>query len=210
MKVITFLTLAAILVGNSANQVSFSKGAALSDGKTFKGWFGDTNTTWRVEDGAFAAGDGKTKIPHNEFLKTDRSFTNFVLHVKFKLVGTNGFVNGGVQIRSTVLPPFEMKGYQCDMGDGWWGALYDESRRNKVLLKPNEEHVKRALKPKDWNEYVIRAEGKRIQNWINGVLMIDYTEADDSIPQYGQIGVQVHGGGITQVYYKDISVEELP
>lgn len=187
----------------------FGAAVPLMDGKTFRGWFGNTNL-WRIEDGAFAAGDGKLKIPHNEFLKTERSFTNFVLRVKVKLLGTNGFVNGGVQIRSTVLPPFEMKGYQCDIGAGWWGALYDESRRNKVLVKPDEQDVKRAVRQGEWNEYLIRAEGKRIQSWINDVKMIDYTEPDDSIPQHGQIGVQIHGAGVTQIWYKDITIEELP
>jgi hypothetical protein len=204
MKAIITLALAASIAS------SFAAPVPLMDGKTFKGWFGETNKLWRVEDGAFVAGNGKDKIAHNDFLKTERSFTNFVLHVKFKLVGTNGFVNGGVQIRSTVLPPFEMKGYQCDMGDGWWGALYDESRRNKVLVRPKDEDVKRAMKLQDWNEYEIRADGKRIQTSINRVKMIDYTEPDDSIPQHGQIGVQVHGGGVTEVYYKDITIEELP
>lgn len=181
----------------------------LMDGKTFTGWSGNTNDVWRIEDGAFVGGDGKRKLAHNEFLKTDRSFTNFVLRVKFRLLGTNGFVNGGVQIRSTVLPPYEMKGYQCDMGDGWWGALYDESRRNKVLIKPNADDVKRAMKLQDWNEYRIRAEGRHIQTWINDVKMIDYTEADDPIPQHGQIGVQIHSGGVTEVWYKEITIQEL-
>lgn len=183
---------------------------ALSDGKTFSGWTGDTNKTWRIEDGAFVGGTLKTKVPNNEFIKTGRPYTNFVLRVKFKLLGTNGFVNGGVQIRSTIVPPFEMKGYQCDMGDGWWGKLYDESRRNKVLVSPNAEDAKRALKPQEWNEYVIRAEGKRIQTSINGIKMIDYTEPDDSIPQHGLIGLQVHGGGVTEAWYKDITLDELP
>ena len=42
-----------------------------------------------------------------------------------------------------------MVGYQCDMGDGWWGALYDESRRNKVLVKPDPQSVEKALPPHD-------------------------------------------------------------
>ena len=184
----------------------------LSDGKTFQGWTGDTNKTWRIENGAFVAGSLAAKVPRNEFLHTERQYTNFILRLKFKLEGTEGFVNGGVQIRSQPAqkPPNEMVGYQCDMGDGWWGALYDESRRNKVLVKPNPDAVKKALKPGDWNEYLIRARGKRIQTAINGVNMIDYTEADDSIPQYGLIGLQIHGGGVTQVSYKDITIQELP
>jgi hypothetical protein len=56
---------------------------------------------------------------------------------RFKLVGTEGFVNGGVQFRSQRVPNhFEVSGYQADLGEGYWGALYDESRRNKVLVMP--------------------------------------------------------------------------
>lgn len=184
----------------------------LNDGKTFAGWIGDTNTTWRIEDGAFVGGSLKANVPRNEFLRTTRAFTNFVLTLKFKLTGTSGFINAGVQIRSQPArnPTNEMVGYQCDMGDGWWGALYDESRRNRVLAKPDPEAVKRALKKDDWNEYRIRCEGRRIQSWINGVSMIDYTEADESIPQWGVIGLQIHGGAVAEARYKEIRLEELP
>ena len=187
---------------------------SLFDGRSFAGWDGDTNKTWRIENGAFVGGTLAAKIPHNEFLRSQKSYTNFVLRVKFKLVGTpaGGFINGGVQVRSQPAknPPNEMIGYQCDMGDGWWGALYDETRRNKVLIKPEAKAVEKALKKEDWNEYVIRCEGKRIRTAINGVDMIDYTEPDDSIPQFGLLGLQIHSGGPAVVSYKDISIEELP
>ena len=186
----------------------------LTDGKTFQGWQGDTNKTWRMEDSAFVGGSLQQKVPRNEFLRTRRSFTNFVLRVKFKLVGTaaGGFINGGVQVRSqpATNPTNEMVGYQCDMGEGWWGALYDESRRNKVMVKPDPKAVEKAIKKDDWNQYVIRCEGKRIRTSINGVDMIDYTELDDSLPQSGLIGLQVHGGGPALAFYKDVVVEELP
>lgn len=60
---------------------------SLSDGKTFKGWEGDTNKTWRIEDGAFVGGSLKARVPRNEFLRSTRPYTNFVLRLKFKLVG---------------------------------------------------------------------------------------------------------------------------
>jgi hypothetical protein len=188
------------------------KSVSLFDGKTFRGWNGDTNKTWRIESGAVAGGTLNEKVPHNEFLCTDRMFTNFVLRLKFKLVGTVGFVNGGVQFRSQRIenPPYEMSGYQADMGDGWWGALYDESRRNKVLVKPEPGVIEKALKKNDWNDYEIRCEGKRIRLAINGAQTVDYTETEDSIPQFGLIGVQIHGGGQTEVFYKDFSILELP
>jgi hypothetical protein len=184
----------------------------LNDGKTFTGWVGDTNKTWRIVDGAFVGGSLETKVPRNEFLRTEKSYTNFILKLKFKLAGTNGFINGGVQIRSqpATKPTNEMVGYQCDIGPGWWGALYDESRRNKVLIKPDAEAVAKAVKPNDWNEYLIRARGKTVETAINGVVMIRYTETDDTLPQYGLIGLQVHGGGAAEVSYKDITIQVLP
>ena len=37
-----------------------------------------------------------------------------------------------------------MSGYQADIGEGYWGALYDESRRNMVLVYPRSEAVRGA------------------------------------------------------------------
>ena len=210
-------TFASLLLGSALAlplAVSAKSGIILTDGLTFANWVGDTNKTWRIEDGAFVGGSLQDKVPRNEFLRSTRSYTNFLLRVKFKLVGTaaGGFINGGVQVRSqpATNPPNEMVGYQCDIGEGWWGALYDESRRNKVLIKPDPKLVEQAVQKNDWNEYVIRCRGRRIQAIINGVQMIDYTEADESLPQHGLIGLQIHGGGPAEVSYKDISIEELP
>ena len=206
--------IAAVLVSHAIVRGDQGKGVALSDGKTFSGWVGDTNKTWRMEEGAFVGGSLKDKIPRNEFLRTTRRYTNFVLRLKVKLVGTaaGGFINGGVQVRSQPAknPPNEMVGYQCDMGEGWWGALYDESRRNKVLVKPDLKAVEQSLKKNDWNEYLIRCEGKRIRTWLNGEAMIDYTEPDEGIEQFGLIGVQIHSGGPAEAFYKEIEIEELP
>jgi hypothetical protein len=207
-----FISIVGAALTFAASQVQAGQPVALADGKTFRGWDGDTNATWRIEDGAFVGGSLSTTVPRNEFLATTGSFTNFVLRLKFKLVGTEGFVNSGVQIRSQRLdqPPNEMIGYQADIGEGWWGALYDESRRNTVLIKPEDDAVKRAVKVGDWNEYEIRCEGRRIRTAINGVPMIDYTEPDESLPQYGRIGLQIHGGAKAEASFKDITIQHLP
>jgi hypothetical protein len=194
------------------SSIGNAQSLSLSDGKTFAGWEGDTNKTWRIAEGALVGGSLEQSVPRNEFLASTKSYTNFVLRLKFKLIGTEGFINGGVQIRSQRLksPPNEMAGYQCDMGDGYWGSLYDESRRNKTLIKPEAGLVEKALLRNQWNEYQIRCEGKRIRSWINGTLMIDYTEPDDAIPQFGLIGLQIHGGAKAEASYKDITIEVLP
>jgi hypothetical protein len=192
--------------------VLFAQSAAIFDGRSFAGWEGDIGKTWRIQDGAIVGGSLDTLIPRNEFLTTVRRYTNFVLTLECKLVGTEGFVNAGVQIRSERLkdPAHEMIGYQADIGDGWWGFLYDESRRNRPLIKPDPAAAARAVRKNDWNRYVIRAEGRRIRTWINDVPMIDYTEPDESIPQQGLIGLQIHGGAKAEIHYRMLAVEELP
>jgi hypothetical protein len=182
----------------------------LFDGKSFDGWEGDTNRIWRIEKGALVGGNLKETVPHNDFLCTTREFTNFDLRLKVKLEGT-GFVNGGIQLRSQreKQPAFEMVGYQADMGEGYWGSLYDESRRRKTLAFTHATILKRIVKTNDWNDYVIRCEGPHVRLWLNGVLTVDYAETEKDIPMIGLIGIQVHGGGKSEASYKDITIEEL-
>jgi hypothetical protein len=210
----TTVGLAAILVlGLASAEEPPAKARPLFDGKTFTGWDGDTSKTWRIKEGALVGGSLTEKVPRNEFLATTKEYGDFVLTLKFKLLGDakKAFVNSGVQIRSQrVKDSAEMIGYQADLGDGFWGSIYDESRRNKVLAAADQKAMHKALKPEDWNEYLIRAEGRRMRTWINGVPGVDYTEPDEKIPQVGRIGLQIHEGGPAEVWFKDIAIEELP
>ena len=205
MKPLAFL-LALTAIATAAPEKIF-------DGKTFEGWEGDTTKTWRIVDGAFVGGSLTEKVPRNEFLATKKKYRNFELTLKFKLVGDGG-ANSGIQIRSVRIPnpPNEMSGYQADLGDPeWWGCLYDESRRNKVIAKSDMAKVGPAVKKNDWNDYRIRCEGPRVQIWLNGVQTIDYTETDPEIAKEdGHIAVQIHGGAKAEASFKDIQIEELP
>jgi len=183
---------------------------SLFDGKTFAGWDGDTKKTWRIEDGAIVGGSLETTVPRNEFLCTTKTYGDFELKVKFKLLGDRKGTNAGVQFRTKRIPKHhEVSGYQADVGQGYWGALYDESRRNKVLAAPDAKLLEKLVKHDDWNEYVIRAEGPRIQLFLNGTRTVDYTEKDDKIERTGIIGLQIHGGAKAKVMYKDITIAEL-
>lgn len=178
----------------------------LFDGKTLEGWEGNKKF-FRVEDGAVVAGTLKEPIPRNEFLCTKKEYGDFELRLEVKLVPASG--NAGIQFRTKRIPNHhEVSGYQADVGEGWWGKLYDESRRNKILAG-EESKLGDKLKKEDWNEYVIRAEGKRIQLWVNGQQTVDYTETDDKIDATGIIGLQIHGGGPCEASYRNIRIKEL-
>jgi len=209
MKICALLVLMGLGMSPSM-EVRAGEAMAIFDGKTLDGWEGNTNN-WRVEDGAIVAGRIERKQPHNEFLATKRQFGNFELRLQYKLEGTNGFVNGGVQFWSQRVPnDFEVSGYQADLGADTDGNLYDESRRNRNLVEAKKETREKALKPGGWNDYRIRAEGAHIQLWLNGEKTVDYTESDEAIPRHGIMALQIHGGAYTQVQYRNLILEELP
>jgi hypothetical protein len=179
----------------------------LFDGKTLAGWEGRTDV-FRVEDGAIVAGSRSAPMPRNEFLCTTAEYDDFVLRLEFHMPGEG--MNAGVQFRSQRIPDHhEVIGYQADMGDGWWGALYDESRRNRVLAKPGAEVIAKALDKSGWNRYVIDARGRRVRLFINDQLTVDYTEPDATLPQRGRICVQIHSGPAGEVRYRNIAIREL-
>ena len=102
-----------------------------------------------------------------------------------------------------------MKGYQADIGAGMSGALYDESRRNKMLVKPDPELIKKTEKAGEWNSYEIRCEGLRVQLTLNGVKTADWTETDTTLEQDGLIGLQIHGNCKAEISFRNITLEPL-
>lgn len=189
------------------------KAVPIFDGKTLEGWACNPEI-WRVENGWITGGSKTEKIRKNHFVSTEKSYRNFELTLTIRCSGDpkTGLINSGIQIRSV---PYDghthMSGYQVDCGDGWFGKIYDEGRRNKVIAEPvDPAALKKAVDVFGWNTYRIRAEGPRIRVWINDVLATDFTETNPDIALDGKIAVQVHSGGVALVEAKEISVEELP
>lgn len=189
--------------------------AALSPGSLFNGqdlvgWDGDPGV-WRVREGTIVGGS-MLGNPRNEFLATRKRFKNFVLRLEYRIVGTEGFVNGGVQVRSVRIaqPPNEMSGYQADIGAGHSGCLYDESRRKKFLARATDEQINRLEKPGDWNRYEIRCDGPRVEISLNGEKTVSYTEDDPSVVPEGLIALQIHGNCKAEIAFRNLSIEERP
>lgn len=210
-SIIRIVCLASLFTGTSITGLAQKKTITLFNGYNFSGWEGDTLKTWRIQDGCIVGGYLDKTVPENDFLVTTKKFSNFILKLRFKLTGVDGFVNTGVQFHSERLtnPPNEMKGYQADLGDGYWGSLYDESRRNKTLTPMDTALINKILNRGDWNDYEVISENGHIRIFLNGAKTTDYVEPDKNIPQSGLIGLQIHGGGKAEVYFKDIVIENL-
>ena len=186
---------------------------ALFDGKTLAGWIPRPGEEkwWTVKDGAITGGSLTEKVPRNTFLTSAQSYQNFELTYQLRLVQGEGFQNSGLQIRSTRKPgSHEMIGYQVDAGTGYWGDLYDESRRAKLTGPLDPAALKAVVHDWDWNRFRVRCEGPRIRAWINDVLVTDYVEKDDTIPRDGFFGIQAHSGGKFLIQMKDVLITELP
>jgi hypothetical protein len=168
------------------------------NGRDLTGWEGD-HTLWSVEAGEIV---GRTKgLAHNDFLRSEMVADDFRLSLQVKLVHNQG--NSGVQFRSEPLPKGEMKGYQADIGPGWWGKLYEENGRALLWDKSGED----AVKPLEWNRYEINAVGGSIRTSINGMPCVDLD--DPSGARRGVFAFQLHSGGATEVRFKDIRLEVL-
>ncbi len=176
----------------------------LFNGKDLTGWEGDLKL-WKVADNAIV-GDS-AGIKHNQFLVSKEEFSDFELKLEFRL--KDGVGNSGVQFRTKQIPnSTEVSGYQADIGENYWGCLYDESRRNKMLAHAPVDFEK-SLKKGDWNEYTIRAKGDHIVLKVNGVTTVDYKEPDAEIARKGIIALQVHSGGPLKVEFRNIRLKSL-
>jgi poly(3-hydroxybutyrate) depolymerase/prenyltransferase beta subunit len=177
----------------------------LFNGKDLTGWEGETSL-WSARHGLLL-GSSEKGLKNNEFLATDSSFTNFVCKLTFRVRGEGA--NSGVQFRSVRIPGHEMSGFQADVGQKYWGCLYDESRRNRILVEADAAAVK-TIRNDGWNNYVIDAKGDDIRLALNGVTSVQYHETEANIARTGKIAVQMHAGGPITVEFKDIYIQPLP
>lgn len=177
------------------------------NGKDLSGWEVDTPGVWSVENGMIVGNSGGLKF--NTFLRYHKPYANFIMKAKFRMVTGEG--NSGIQLRSSApRNSHQVHGFQADIGDKYWGCLYDEARRNKILVQAPPETLTKVIHKTGWNEYVITADGNHITLDLNGVRTVDYTETDPSIAASGIIALQLHAGKPYQVQFKDLLIKALP
>jgi hypothetical protein len=166
----------------------------------------DTPGLWTVEDGVIVGRSGGLR--YNDFLRTRKHYSDFVLKVTFRMTDSSGRGNSGIQFRSKAVPEsHEVSGYQADIGQQYWGCLYDESRRNRILAEALPGSLD-GLDKTGWNTYTITARGPRIVLELNGRATVDYTETEPGIDITGFIALQLHSGPPLEMWFKDLLVRE--
>jgi len=201
--------------------------APLFNGNDLSGWEGNSKF-WSVRDGAIT---GQTTVENptqgNTFLIwKEGTLEDFELRLSYRIVGGNS----GIQYRSKHLGNWVVGGYQADIeaGKTFSGILYEEKGRG-VLAKRGEKTVvdaagkvqvtgavgdpaalQAAIKPEDWNDYVIVAQGNHLVHKINGRVTADVTdEQPDKRAMSGILALQLHAGPPMIVQFKEIRLKRL-
>jgi hypothetical protein len=205
---------------------------ALFNGKDLTGWDGDPKL-WSVKDGVIH-GETTADIPAqgNTFLIwKDGVLKDFDLRLSFRCNATN---NSGIQYRSkhiteNVRNQWVVRGYQHELRNelkfpNTSSFIYDEGGKRGRMCQVGEVVVWEAegkkvvrsdlmdeaafgkvFKLDDWNDVAIIANGNRIQHYLNGQLILDFTDNHPELAlKEGILAVQLHAGKPMWTEFKNI------
>jgi hypothetical protein len=179
-----------------------AKKQSLFNGKDLTGWKIYGTEKWFVENGLLVCESGPDK--QYGYLATEKFYKNFDLTLEF-LQEADG--NSGVFFRSTI-DGTKISGWQCEVAPKGHdtGGIYESYGRG--WLKQIDEDKENILKPGEWNTMRIRVVGDKVQTWLNGQPMVDFS--DEKIGQgNGSIALQIHDGGGIRVKWRNLVIEEL-
>ena len=209
----------------------------LFNGKDLSGWDGDTRL-WSVKDGVIH-GETTAENPAagNTFLIwKEGTLKDFELRLSFRCNATN---NSGIQYRSkhitdgNVKNKWVVRGYQHELRNevnfpNTSGFIYDEGGKRGRICLVGEQAVwekdgkktistslidqagfKKLFKLDDWNDVVIIGKGNRILHYLNGQLILDFTDNDPALAlSEGVLAVQLHAGKPMWAEFKNIRLKE--
>ncbi|MFI1937351.1 ThuA domain-containing protein [Streptomyces purpureus] len=176
----------------------------LFNGHTLDGWKQAGPGSFTVADGELRTEGGMGLLWYQA-----KNLTAYSLKLDWKLAGDD---NSGVFIGfpasddpwSAVNKGYEIQIDATDAADRTTGAVYGFKSAN---LKARDQVLR---PPGQWNSYEIRVQGERLQVFLNGVKINDFTNTDPARSlRDGHIGLQNHGAD-DQVSFRDIQLRELP
>ncbi len=209
---------------------------SIFNGKDLTGWDGDPKL-WSVKDGVIhgeTTADNPAK--GNTFiLWKDGRTKDFDLRLSFRCTATN---NSGIQYRSKhitdgkVNNAWVVRGYQHELRNesklpSVAGFIYDEGgKRGRICLvgeqvvwEPTGKKVvaadlidqagyEKLFRLDGWNDVVIVARGNRIQHYLNGQLLIDFTDNNPELAlSEGILALQLHAGKPMWVEFKNLRIK---
>ena len=159
---------------------------------------------WKLEEGVLR---GQTDgDPEHHYAWNETDYSDFELHAMVKLSGEKA--NSGICVRMQPTSFDDGPGYQVDMGEGYWGSLWEERRDGPVAMYP-EQLASKVVRKDDWNHYYVVARGDHITGWLNGVRTFEAIHPRGL--KSGKIGMQICHGEDRKFTceFKDVWVREI-
>ncbi len=209
---------------------------SIFNGKDLEGWDGDPRL-WSVKDGAIrGVTTEENKANGNTFIIWQGgTVKDFELRLSFRCTNQN---NSGIQYRSKHITEGEprnawvVRGYQHEIrnenkfpnvpgfiyGEGLGRsriclvgekAVIEDGEKKVVDTLVDQEAFEELFNLDDWNDVVIVAEGNHIQHYLNGKLILDFTDDPEMALTEGILALQLHAGKPMWTEFKNIRIKEL-
>jgi hypothetical protein len=168
------------------------------DGKTLADWHADPEETaadWSVQDGMIV---GENPDKKGSVLWTDTDHGDYELTLDFQTDSPD--YDSGVFLRG--------KSHQVQIGVSrsqkrdLTACIY-APKDNQGKYPAESDKIETVHKLGEWNKLRIVVTGKRIQTFLNGEAFVDYQGV--TIPETGQIGLQLHGGVHQKMRFRNVS-----
>jgi len=95
----------------------------------------------------------------------------------------------------------------CQLGERAVWPAEGEKRVTATLV--DQEGFEKLMRLDDWNDVVIRAEGNHIRHYLNGQLVLDFTDEHPKALSEGVIALQLHAGKPMWTEFRDIRLKRF-
>ncbi|WP_418895398.1 3-keto-disaccharide hydrolase [Limibacterium fermenti] len=179
------------------------KEVVLFNGKDLHGWEMYGTEKWYVQNETIICESGPDK--EYGYLATREYYDNFDLTLEFKQEADG---NSGVFFRTHVEPGPTTYGWQVEIAPKGMdtGGIYESNGRGWLIQISDEKES--ILKENEWNSMRILVQGDNVKTWLNGEMMVDYSDEKIEKKQ-GRIALQIHDGGGIKVLWRNLKLHTL-
>ncbi|MEX0670107.1 MAG: DUF1080 domain-containing protein [Pirellulales bacterium] len=162
------------------------------NGKDLAGWKASNELSyWTVVDGVLVGQSDERKL--GSMLYTEQSYGDVIIEAEVRFTGE---IDSGIMVRK---PEIQVqigvsRSLQRDMTCSFYNGKYPEEARAPKAAE--------LLKPGEWNRFRLEAKGDTFTVRLNGEQVSQYKDAKYANPS--PIGLQVHGGLVMKVEFRDL------
>lgn len=160
-------------------------------GHDLTGWKVPNDSYWTVTDGVLVGQSDEAK--RGSMLYTDKPYGDVIVEGEVRFTGE---IDSGIMVRK---PELQVqigvsRSLKRDMTCSFYTGTYPEEAR---AVRAAE-----LLKAGGWNRIRLEAKGDTFTVWLNGEQVSQFKDPKYSEP--GPIGLQIHGGLVMRVEFRDL------